>query len=187
MTTVVIVGAGLGALRTAEALRSAGYADAITVVGDEEHMPYTRPPLSKEALADGIDLATLEFRRKAGVADVDWRLGVAATGTDLAARTVTLADGSVLAFDALVAATGIRPRRLPIPGPAAGRIALRTAADARALAASIRPGAHVVVMGAGFIGCEVAATATGLGARASVVAIDEQPMIRPLGPRVGNP
>lgn len=185
MTTVVIVGAGLGGLRTAEALRSHGFAGTITVVGDEEHLPYNRPPLSKEALAGGVDVSGLVFRRKSSIDDVDWRLGSPAVASDLAARTVTLADGSVLGFDGLVVASGIRPRRLPIPGPAAGRHVLRTAADAHTVRDLLRPGCHVLIMGAGFIGCEVAATARKLGAEVAIVAIDAQPMIRPLGAELG--
>ena len=179
MSGVVIVGAGLGGLR------AAGYAGAITVVGDEEYLPYNRPPLSKEALAGGIDVASLEFRRKPIVDDVRWLLGTPVVGSDLAARTVTLSDGTVLAFDGLVAASGIRPRRLPIPGPADGRFALRTAADALAVREYLTPGAVVIIMGAGFIGCEAAATAIKLGCTVHVVALDEEPMIRPLGAELG--
>ena len=185
MSGVVIVGAGLGGLRAAETLRAAGYAGAITVVGDEAYLPYNRPPLSKEALAGGIDVASLEFRRKPIVDDVRWLLGTTVVGSDLAARTVTLSDGTALAFDGLVAASGIRPRRLPIPGPADGRFALRTAADALAVREYLRPGAVVIIMGAGFIGCEAAATAIKLGCTVHVVALDEEPMIRPLGAELG--
>ena len=185
MSGVVIVGAGLGGLRAAETLRAAGYAGAITVVGDEEYLPYNRPPLSKEALAGGIDVASLEFRRKPSVEDVRWLLGTPVVGSDLAARTVTLSDGTALAFDGLVAASGIRPRRLPIPGPADGRFALRTAADALAVREYLTPGAVVIIMGAGFIGCEAAATAIKLGCTVHVVALDEEPMIRPLGAELG--
>ncbi len=185
MSGVVIVGAGLGGLRAAETLRAAGYAGAITVVGDEAYLPYNRPPLSKEALAGGIDVASLEFRRKPIVDDVRWLLGTPVVGSDLAARTVTLSDGTALAFDGLVAASGIRPRRLPIPGPADGRFALRTAADALAVREYLTPGAVVIIMGAGFIGCEAAATAIKLGCTVHVVALDEEPMIRPLGAELG--
>jgi NADPH-dependent 2,4-dienoyl-CoA reductase/sulfur reductase-like enzyme len=182
---VVVVGGGLGGLRTVESLRSSGYSGEVTVVGDEPHLPYTRPPLSKEALRDGVDVERLEFRRKGSVDDVTWRLGSAAVACDLAARMVTLADDSRLEFDGLVVATGIGPRRLPIPGPKEGRFVLRTVADAERIRARLTPGAHVVIMGAGFIGCEVAATARSLGAEVAVVALDEEPMVRPLGHQVG--
>ena len=183
--SVVIVGAGLGGLRSAESLRAAGYTGPITVVGDEPYLPYNRPPLSKDALAGGIDLAGLEFRRKATVDDVEWRLGSHAASASFADHTVTLADGAVLPFDGLVIASGIRPRRLPIQGPDQGRHVLRTADDAMGLRSLLTPGSHVVIMGAGFIGCETAATARQLGAEVAVVAIDAEPMIRPLGTELG--
>lgn len=182
---VVIVGAGLGGLRAAESLRGAGYDGHILIVGDEPHLPYNRPPLSKEALAGGVSVDDLLFRRKASVEDVEWRLGSPAVSSDLVAQTVTLSDGSVLPFDGLVVASGIRPRALPIPGPTHGRYFLRTAADAAHVREHLAPGARVVIMGAGFIGCEVAATAIGLGATVDVVALDEEPMIRPLGRDLG--
>ena len=183
---VVVVGAGLGGLRVAENLRGAGYQGPITIVGDEPHLPYNRPPLSKEALQEGIDASTLEFRRKPSIEDVAWHLGSGAVASDLAEQTVTLADGTVLSFDALAIASGIRPRRLPIPGPQAGRFALRTIDDATQIRALMIEGANVVIMGGGFIGCEAAATATKLGAaKVSIVALDAEPMVRPLGLELG--
>ena len=182
---VVIVGAGLGGLRAAESLRGAGHDGHILIVGDEPHLPYNRPPLSKEALAGGVSVDDLLFRRKASVEDVEWRLGSPAVSSDLVVQTVTLSDGSVLPFDGLVVASGIRPRALPIPGPTHGRSFLRTAAEAAHVREHLAPGARVVIMGAGFIGCEVAATAIGLGATVDVVALDEEPMIRPLGRELG--
>lgn len=181
---VVVVGAGLGGLRAAEGLRAAGYEDELVVVGDEPHLPYNRPPLSKDALADQVSLDRLEFRRRASVEDVLWRLGRPVTAIDVDARTVSI-GAEVLGWDALVLATGVSARRLPVPGPppsaAAGRHVVRTLEDAVALRASLRPGARLVVLGAGFIGCEVAATATGLGAHVACAALDPLPMLRPLG------
>jgi len=182
---VVIVGAGLGGLRAAESLRGAGFTGEVIVVGDEPHYPYNRPPLSKEALAGGIGVESLEFRRKTVVDDVEWRLGSPVVASDLRARNVTLADGSVIPFSGLVIATGIRPRELPIPGPREGRFILRAAQDAARLRDRLVSGSRLVIMGAGFIGCEVAATARKLGAEVDVVALDEQPMVRPLGPDLG--
>ena len=185
MQQVVIVGAGLGGLRAAEALRASGFTGGITIVGDETHAPYTRPPLSKEALSGGIDSVTLDFPIGEDLSDVQWRLGVAATSVDFDRNRITLSDGESLHFDGLVIATGIRPRRLPVPGPDAGRFALRTIDDAKALRTHLTPGARVVIIGSGFIGCEVAATARGLGCEVDVVALDEEPMLRPLGPELG--
>ena len=182
---VVIVGAGLGGLRAAESLRGAGFTGEVIVVGDEPHFPYNRPPLSKEALAGGIGVEGLQFRRKAAVDDVEWRLGSPVVSSDLRARTVTLANGSTIPFSGLVIATGIRPRELPIPGPQEGRFMLRGAEDAARLRDRLSTGSHLVILGAGFIGCEVAATARKLGAEVDVVALDEQPMVRPLGPDLG--
>lgn len=180
---VVIVGAGLGGLRSAESLRANGYTGTITVVGDEEHPPYNRPPLSKEALKGGIDVEGLHFRRRASTDDVTWHLGAPVAGVDLDDRTVTLADGTLLDFDGLVIATGIRPRHLPVPGPQPA--VLRTAADALHLRERLTSGASLLVVGAGFIGCEVAATARSLGCDVTVTAYDAEPMLRPLGPELG--
>ncbi|MFZ0159684.1 MAG: FAD-dependent oxidoreductase, partial [Kineosporiaceae bacterium] len=121
MQRIVVVGASLGGLRAAEAVRAAGFTGQLTVVGDEPHLPYNRPPLSKEALAGEavIEAAGLEYRRRRSVDDVRWQLGNGATATDLAARQVVLADGEVLDFDGLVAASGLRVRRLSIPAPEA--------------------------------------------------------------------
>ncbi|MBI4940674.1 MAG: FAD-dependent oxidoreductase [Actinobacteria bacterium] len=182
---VVVAGASLGGLRAAEGLRAAGFTGEVVVVGDEPHMPYNRPPLSKEALAGDLAFSALEFRRRKSVDDVTWRLGSAVAEASLGTREVVLADGSVLPFDGLVVATGLRVRRLTLPAPEGGRHAVRTLEDAVALRADLRPGARVVVIGAGFIGCEVAATAVGLGCEVDVVAPEDVPMQRPLGPEVG--
>ena len=182
---VVIVGAGLGGLRAAEALRGAGYDGHLVVIGDEPHLPYNRPPLSKEALAGGVAVEDLHFRRKAAIDDVEWRLGSAVASSDLAEGTVTLEDGTIVPFAGLVIASGIRPRQLPIPGPTEGRFLLRNAQDAAQLREALGPGAHLVIMGAGFIGCEVAASARKLGAEVDVVALDDEPMVRPLGVEFG--
>ncbi len=188
---VVVVGASLGGLRVAEQLRANRYEGAITVVGEEPHMPYNRPPLSKDVLrADAATscedhLATLAFRPRSSATGIDWRLGRRAVGADLERRSVTLDDGSTLPYDGLVVATGLRPRRLRVEGPTGGRYALRTVDDALALRAELVPGRRVVVVGAGFIGCEVAASATGLGCEVTVVEPLERPLVRALGAPVG--
>jgi 3-phenylpropionate/trans-cinnamate dioxygenase ferredoxin reductase component len=185
---IVIVGAGLGGLRTAEAVMSAGFNGEVIVVGDEPHLPYNRPPLSKEALKSGIDpadLSTIEFRRRDSLAAVQWRLGSGAASCNLAAGTVTLTDGDSLDFDGMAIATGIRPRQFGFAGPDTGRHILRNVEDAQALHEQLQPGARLLIVGAGFIGCEVAATARSLGCTVDVVAIDPVPMWRPLGMDVG--
>src|SRR6266545_5367552 len=103
--TVVVAGAGLAGLRAVEQLRAAGWTEQIVAVGDEHHPPYNRPPLTKEALRNGIDLPTLMFRQRASTADVEWRLGTAVTGVDLDAHEVLLDDGTRLTYDGLVIAT----------------------------------------------------------------------------------
>ena len=174
----LVVGAGLGGLRAAESLRGQGI--DVTVIGDEAHLPYNRPPLSKEALKGGIDVEGLHFRRKHD--DIDWRLGAPATGCSLAKREVYV-DDAPYAFDGLVIASGIRPRHLPVPGPQPP--VLRTADDAVHLRERLTPGTRLLVIGAGFIGCEVAATATQLGCEVTVTAYDAEPMLRPLGQELG--
>ncbi|MEU2283439.1 FAD-dependent oxidoreductase [Streptomyces sp. NPDC013178] len=185
---VVVAGASMGGLRAAEQLRAAGWTGPITVVGDEPHMPYNRPPLSKEVLAGQAPFASLAFIPKASAADVEWRLGTRIVAARLAERTVALDDGSEIPYDGLVVATGTRPRRLCCPGPLAGRHTVRTIDDAQGLRGELtRPGARVVVVGAGFIGCEVAATAVGLGVR-EVTVVDPLPlpMVGPLGELLGG-
>lgn len=182
---VLIVGGGLGGLRTAEALRANGFAGEIAIVGDEEYQPYNRPPLSKAALSSDLTHDELKFRQRDSVADVNWILGSAAEKLDTDSQEVALADGTKHTFDALVIATGIRPRLLPIPGPTQGLHTLRTLNDAQSLKAAIKPGSNVVIIGSGFIGCELAATATKLGAKVHVVSLDDQPMIMPMGADLG--
>ncbi|MFE7165856.1 NAD(P)/FAD-dependent oxidoreductase [Streptomyces sp. NPDC057616] len=185
---IVVAGASMGGLRAAEQLRAAGWTGAITVVGDEPHMPYNRPPLSKEVLAGKAPFESLAFTPKAVAADVEWLLGAKVVEARLDERTVVLDDGTPLSYDGLVVATGMRPRRLRCPGPLTGRHTVRTLADAQGLRDELtRPGARVVVVGAGFIGCEVAATAVGLGVR-EVTVVDPLPlpMAGPLGELLGR-
>ncbi|MFF8018721.1 FAD-dependent oxidoreductase [Streptomyces sp. NPDC007929] len=180
---MIVAGASLGGLRAAEQLRAAGWTGGITVIGDEPHPPYNRPPLSKEVLAGKATFDSLTFTPKASATEVEWRLGRRIVSARLAERTVELDDGAVLSYEGLVVATGMRPRRLRCPGPLAGRHTVRTIDDAQVLRGELtRPGVRVVVVGAGFIGCEVAATAVGLGA-AEVTVVDPLPlpMAGPLG------
>lgn len=189
--SIVVVGASMAGLRTAEQLRAAGWTEHLVVVGDEPHMPYNRPPLSKEALSLPVEStvedwhAATAFRLKRSAADVEWRLGNPATGVDLAARTVTLADGDVLPYDGLVVATGLRPRRLPLRGGDDRRFVIRTIDDALALRRSLKPGLTVGVVGGGFIGCEVAAALSATDHRVVVVEPMGTILERALGSDVG--
>lgn len=187
---VAIVGASLAGLRAAEQLRAAGHEGSITVLGAEPHLPYTRPPLSKEALAGAEPTspaqlaARLAFRRRASIADEDFRLGDAVAGADLKTMTLATESGATLAYDGLVIATGLRPRRLDVPGPTAARHVLRTVEDCHRLRAELAHFdiARVVVVGAGFVGCEVAATLLTLGHEVTIVEPGGPPMIRVIGP-----
>ena len=179
---VIIVGASMGGLRAAEALRRFGYAGAITVIGDEPHAPYNRPPLSKEVLAAEVSHEAVAFPQRDSTADVNWLLGTRVDSADLEHCTVTDSNGETHPYSTLIIATGLRPRRLQVPNSElSGRHAVRTLDDAIALRSDLKPGAKVVVLGAGFIGCEVAATARKLGCEVTVVAPGVHPMIRPLG------
>lgn len=184
---VAVVGGSLAGLRAAEQLRAAGHRGPITVFGEEHHLPYNRPPLSKEVLADPARdtpeamFERLAFRRRSSVSDVDFQLGQSVTGADVSAGRLTVADGTSVAFDGLVVASGLRPRRLPLPGPAAGRHVLRTIEDCLRLRGALAPGSRIVVIGAGFIGCETAATLTKLGHRVVVIEPTGAPMNRIIG------
>jgi NADPH-dependent 2,4-dienoyl-CoA reductase/sulfur reductase-like enzyme len=179
---VVIVGASMGGLRAAEALRRFGYLGPITAIGDEPYSPYNRPPLSKEVLANAVSHEAVAFAQRPATADVNWVLGTRAESADLEHRTVTDSNGQVHPYSALIIATGLRPKRLQVSNSElTGRHAVRTLDDAIALRAALEPGARVVILGAGFIGCEVAATARKLGCDVTVVAPGVHPIVRPLG------
>lgn len=186
---VAVVGASLAGLRAAEQLRAAGHDGSITVFGAEPHPPYNRPPLSKQALADAGDTEPsrlaerLAFRRRAGTADVEFRLGDAVASADLTAGTLATESGHRAGYDGLVVATGLRPRRLTAPGPAAGRHVLRTVEDCHGLRTALprRGPAEVVVIGAGFIGCEAAATLRTLGHAVTVIEPAGPPLARVIG------
>jgi NADPH-dependent 2,4-dienoyl-CoA reductase/sulfur reductase-like enzyme len=186
MRSVTVVGASLAGLSAARALRSAGFDGRVSVVGDEPHRPYDRPPLSKELLAGRMAPEDLALEAEDEDLDVDWRLGVRAEALDAADRAVRLSDGTVLRADGVVLATGARARTLPVADGIAGVHTLRTLDDAVALAAELRPGRRVVVVGAGFIGAEVASTAHQLGLSVTVLEAQEVPLAGPLGPQLGR-
>jgi NADPH-dependent 2,4-dienoyl-CoA reductase/sulfur reductase-like enzyme len=185
---VVVVGASAGGLATVEALRRFGYPGAITLVGSESQAPYDRPPLSKQILSGHLDPARILLRSSADIdaLGVELRLGETAIGVDLSGRTVTLADGASLGYDALVVATGVRPRRLPGTEALHGLHVLRTLEDALTLRRRLRSGRRLVVVGAGFIGAEVAATARGLGLHVTMLEPAPVPLAQALGAEVGE-
>jgi NADPH-dependent 2,4-dienoyl-CoA reductase/sulfur reductase-like enzyme len=184
---IVVAGGGLAALRAVEALRVQGWEGPVAVISDEQDMPYDRPPLSKELLWGESEERDLVFAvSEAATEDVTWKLGNGVVASDLDAKTVTLKDGEVIPFDGLLIATGVSSRRLSCPGPQTGRTALRTLQEAREIRAALRPGQRIVILGAGFIGCEVAATARKIGCEVDIVAIDPCTMFIPLGLEVGS-
>jgi NADPH-dependent 2,4-dienoyl-CoA reductase/sulfur reductase-like enzyme len=188
---IVIVGGSLAGLRAAETLRQEGYGGTITLIGAEPHLPYDRPPLSKKLLAGQWEPDRIHLRRPDDVVSLalDLRLGVVATRLDVDQRTVELDDSSHVGFDGLVIATGARPRRLPgqFDTRPRGTHELRTLDDSLALRAAFGGGdRRVVVIGAGFIGLEVAATARGAGCDVTVLEAADAPLVRALGAEMGR-
>jgi len=187
---IVVVGASLAGLRAAEEIRIAGFDGPVTVVGAEPHAPYDRPPLSKQVLRGDwpVERTALAVTAEGGLdsLDLDWRLGERATALDLAGRTVTLAGGGTVPWDGLVVATGAAPRELPGTADLAGVHTLRTVDDCLAIRAELDGGAtRVVVVGAGFIGAEVAASCRVRGCDVTVLEALPVPLGRALGDEMG--
>jgi NADPH-dependent 2,4-dienoyl-CoA reductase/sulfur reductase-like enzyme len=186
---VVVVGASLAGFRAVEELRHQGYDGSITVIGAEAHLPYDRPPLSKQILSGSWELDRLPLTpigKEIDDLDVDWRLGVAASGLDLGARHVVLADGARVSCDGLVIATGAGVRTLPGQPELEGLHTLRTLDDCLALRADLDgTPQRVVVVGAGFIGSEVAATARQRGLDVTLLEALPTPLQRALGDEMG--
>lgn len=185
----VIIGGGQAGLQAAASLREGGYAGPVTIVAEEPGQPYQRPPLSKDYLKDSASAGPLPLRGPAFCAeqDIDLRAGTAATGVDRQARTVTLADGTVLPYTCLIFATGARNRELPTPGiDLPGIHGLRTLSDAEQLGAALDSARNVVVVGAGFIGLEFATAALARGCHVTVLEFAPRPMGRALTPLLGD-
>ena len=183
---IVIVGGGLAAARTAEQLRRADYTGPIMIVSDEVHLPYDRPPLSKEVLRKEVDDVALKPRDWYDENDITLRLGSAATGLDTYEQTVTLDDGTVLGYDELVITTGLVPRRIPAFPDLEGIRVLRSFDESMALREHASAARRAVVIGAGFIGCEVAASMRGLGVDVVLVEPQPQPLAAVLGEQIGE-
>jgi NADPH-dependent 2,4-dienoyl-CoA reductase/sulfur reductase-like enzyme len=185
----VIVGGGLAAIRTAEQLRKSDYAGPVTIVSEERHPPYDRPPLSKDVLQDSAKgLADVALKPEEFYADSDitLRLGAAAQSLDTAARTLTLTDGEVLKYDDLVIATGLVPKRIPSFPDLAGIRVLRSYDEALELREHAASAHRAVIVGAGFIGCEVAASLRRLGVDVVLVEPQPAPLAAVLGERIGE-
>lgn len=189
--SVAVVGASLAGLRAAEALRSAGHRGRLQLVGDELHMPYDRPPLSKQVLAGKWppERAMLADRGKLDELRIELVLGHKATSLDVGARRISLDDGSTIEADRVLVATGARPRRLPGTDRQVGVIVLRTIDDAAALrqqVLAVGEGCRIVVVGAGFIGSEVASTCAELGCQVTVLEALPTPLAPVLGVLIGG-
>jgi 3-phenylpropionate/trans-cinnamate dioxygenase ferredoxin reductase subunit len=185
----VIVGAGLAGAKAAEALREQGFQGRLTLVGNERHRPYERPPLSKGYLTGGAERDSVFVHGESFYAEhsIELRLHSAATQIDRAAHRLALADGTELGYDKLLLTTGSEPRRLPIAGSDAAQVHyLRTLDDSEALKVLMTPDIKLAIIGAGWIGLEVAAAARQAGAEVTVVESAELPLLRVLGPEVAR-
>lgn len=185
---VLVVGASASGLTTAEALRRKGYTGALTVLGDEPHVPYDRPPLSKQVLAGEWepDRAALRPEDVLAALGAEFVLGDPAVALDPATRTVRTESGRELTADAVVIATGVRARRLPGQDALAGVHVLRTLDDALALRGDLLAGRRLVVVGEGVLGSEIAATGRGLGLDVTLTGPLDAPMALQVGPLVSG-
>ncbi|MEV4165181.1 NAD(P)/FAD-dependent oxidoreductase [Nonomuraea dietziae] len=187
MNGVLVIGASVGGLTVVEALRRKGYGGRIGLVGDEPHLPYDRPPLSKEILTGRwpIERVLLRNREQLDDLDAELYLGRRAEQLNLQARTVCLDDGRSLRYDTLVIATGLAPRPLPFQPDIAGIHTLRTVDDALALRRELSTVRRVVIIGAGVLGCEIAAAARSLGRQVTLIDPLPVPMARQIGGELG--
>lgn len=181
----MIVGGGLSAARTAEQLRRSEFAGPITIVSDEDHLPYDRPPLSKEVLRAETDDVTLKPAEFYAENDITVLLGNGAKSLDTAAKKLTLADGAELGYDELVIATGLVPKRIGSFPDLQGIFVLRSLDDTMALREAAKSARRAVVVGAGFIGCEVAASLRKLGVEVVLVEPQPAPLASVLGETIG--
>ena len=179
------MGGGLAATRTAEQLRRSEYTGPITIVSDEDHLPYDRPPLSKEVLRAEVDDVTLKPAEFYEENDITVLLGNGARSVDTSAQSVTLADGSDLGYDELVIATGLVPKTIPSFPDLQGIRVLRSLEESMALREHAGSAQQAVVVGAGFIGCEVAASLRGLGVNVVLVEPQPTPLASVLGEQIG--
>jgi 3-phenylpropionate/trans-cinnamate dioxygenase ferredoxin reductase component len=189
MTTtggIVIVGGGLAAARTAEQLRRSEYGGPVTIVSDEDHLPYDRPPLSKEVLRAETDDVTLKPAEFYAENSITLRLGTGARSVDAAAQKLILADGSELGYDELIIATGLVPKRIPSFPDLPGIHVLRSYDESLALRKESASARRAVVVGAGFIGCEVAASLRGMGVDVVLVEPQPTPLASVLGEQIGE-
>jgi 3-phenylpropionate/trans-cinnamate dioxygenase ferredoxin reductase subunit len=178
---LIVIGGGQAAVQAIQSLRQGGFAGSIVLVGEEAHLPYQRPPLSKKYLAGALERERLHLRPESFYAtrDVEVRLGVRAEELDVIAGRVRLADGQSLAFDRVLLAMGSRPRRMTVPGAdLPGVHYVRTIDDVDAIRAGLKPGARLVIVGAGYIGLEIAAVMAEIGCAVTVIEAAERVLSR---------
>ncbi len=188
MRRITVVGGSLAGVHAAEALREHGFDGDVTLVSAEFSRPYDRPPLSKQVLLGEYDVAEIALRPASWYEEqgIELRLGTAATAIDAKHGKLSLADGSELEYDGLVLATGSRPRALNVTGGAPGVHVLRSVEDAVALRPGLAAGRHLVMVGGGFIGLEVAGAAAKLGLEVTVIEASMTPLSRRFGDDVGH-
>lgn len=189
MTGMVIIGAGHAAGQAAASLRQEKYEGPITIIGDEPHVPYQRPPLSKQYLSgeQGIERVYLRPEKFYADKDVTLKLGVTATAIDRGDKTVTLDNGETLDYDKLIVSTGSRPRKLNIEGSdLKGIHYLRTIADVDAIRAEMQPGKNLVIVGGGYIGLEVASVGVTLGLNVHVLEMESRILQRVTTPEMSH-
>ncbi len=187
--TILILGAGHAGGRAAQALRQAGFAGRVVLIGAERYPPYERPPLSKELIVSdaGLEKARLHDPAYYEQNKIELNLGVAAVSIDRSAKSATLADGRRLAYDKLMLTTGARVRKLALPGAELdGVFYIRDFGDAQAVRARLAPGRRAVVIGGGFIGLEIAASARKRGAEVTVLEAADRLMGRAVAPEIGE-
>ena len=177
----------MGGLRTAESLRRSGFTGEITLIGAEKHLPYNRPPLSKALLAEDKELDSVAFKINTEELKADFILGDPAQSVDIQKNEVVLSSNKKLSYNFLVAATGLRSRKMDFQNLVeSGRFSLRTYDDAKRIRSAVAPGKHVVILGAGFIGLELAATLKKLGCSVDVVAMETTPLAPIIGELFGK-
>jgi NADPH-dependent 2,4-dienoyl-CoA reductase/sulfur reductase-like enzyme len=186
MQTLAIVGASLAGLSAARAARAQGFAGRLVMIGDEPHRPYDRPPLSKDFLLGKATAEDISLESDPDELGADWLLGTEAASLDAGTRTILLKDGRTIQADGIVIATGARARKLPTLAGLTNVFTLRTLADAQSLAPELLPGSRMAVIGAGFIGAEVAAAAASRGMDVTMIDSKPVPFAAQLGTEMGG-
>lgn len=186
MKTLAIVGASLAGLSAARAARAQGFTGRLIIIGDEQHRPYDRPPLSKDFLLGTVTVEDLFLESDADELEAEWILGAEAASLNAFSRTITLKDGRTVHADGIVIATGARARQLPTLAGLSNVFTLRTLADAQSLAPELVPGSRMAVIGAGFVGAEVASAAASRGMDVTMIDARPVPFAAQLGSEMGG-